>query len=73
MTSNRRTALAALIAVAIVPAQAYATDWPTRPVTIYVTTAAGGNTDLMARMAADYLSTKFGKSFVVENRPSAGR
>ena len=40
--------------------------------TIYVTTAAGGNTDLMARMAAEYLSAKFGKTFVVENRPSAG-
>jgi tripartite-type tricarboxylate transporter receptor subunit TctC len=41
-------------------------------VTIYVTTAAGGNTDIMARMGAEYLTTKFGKTFVVENRPSAG-
>ena len=66
----RRAALAALIALAIVPA--HATDWPTKPVTIYVTTAAGGNTDLMARMAAEHLSAKLGKPFVVENRPSAG-
>jgi tripartite-type tricarboxylate transporter receptor subunit TctC len=71
MRLNRRTVLVALTAIAIVPAQA-TTDWPTKPVTIYVTTAAGGNTDLMARMAAEYLSSKFGKSFVVENRPSAG-
>lgn len=72
MTLNRRAALAALTVMAFVPAQATANDWPNRPVTIYVTTAAGGNTDLMARMAADHLTAKFGKTFVVENRPSAG-
>ena len=70
---SRRTAAAALFAAAVLPGFAYgATDWPKRPVTIYVTTAAGGSTDLLARMAADFLSTKFGSSFVVENMPSAG-
>lgn len=72
MKLNRRAALAALTAMTIVPVSAFATDWPTKQVTIYVTTAAGGNTDLMARMAAEHLSAKFGKTFVVENRPSAG-
>ena len=71
MTLSRR-ALAAFAAMAILSTQAHATDWPTKQVTIYVTTAAGGNTDLMARMAANYLTTKFGKTFAVENRPSAG-
>jgi len=66
----RRVVLAAL--TAIVAAPAHATDWPVKPVTIYVTTAAGGNTDLMARMAAEHLTAKLGKPFVVENRPSAG-
>ena len=64
--------LAALAATAIASVPARATDWPTKPVTIYVTTAAGGNTDMMARMAADHLTATFGKTFVVENRPSAG-
>src|SRR6478735_9787055 len=68
----KRAVLAAFAAMTIISAPVHATDWPTKPVTIYVTTAAGGNTDLMARMAAEYLSTKFGKNFVVENRPSAG-
>jgi tripartite-type tricarboxylate transporter receptor subunit TctC len=72
MTLSRRTALAALTAMAFASVQAHANDWPTKQVTIYVTTAAGGNTDLMARMAADFLTTKFGKPFIVENRPSAG-
>ena len=72
MTLSRRAALAALAAMAIVSTPTHANDWPTKQVTIYVTTAAGGNTDLMARMAPEYLSSKFGKTFVVENRPSAG-
>ena len=71
MTLSRRITLAAFTVLALFSTQAYATDWPTKPVTIYVTTAAGGNTDLMARMAAEYLSAKFGKTFVVENRPGA--
>ena len=72
MTPVRRALLAALAAAAIASTPVRATDWPTKPVTIYVTTAAGGNTDMMARMAADHLAATFGKPFVVENRPSAG-
>ena len=49
-----------------------AADWPSRQVTVIVPFGAGGNTDMMARLAAQHLSTKFGQSFVVENRPSAG-
>ena len=52
--------------------QAHAADWPTRPVTVVVPLAAGGNTDMMARLGAQRLSEKFGQPFVVENRPSAG-
>ena len=34
--------------------------------------AAGGNTDMMARLGAQQLSAKFGQTFAAENRPSAG-
>jgi tripartite-type tricarboxylate transporter receptor subunit TctC len=51
---------------------AAAQEWPQRPVTLVVPFAAGGNTDGIARMAAQALSDSFGKSFVVENRPGAG-
>jgi tripartite-type tricarboxylate transporter receptor subunit TctC len=54
------------------PGIAQASDWPNRPVTIVVPFVAGGNTDMMARMAADRLSAKFGHPFVVENRGGAG-
>ena len=49
-----------------------AADWPAKPVTVIVPFGAGGNTDMMARLAAQRLGAKFGQSFVVENRPSAG-
>ena len=50
----------------------HAADWPTRPITVIVPFGAGGNTDMMARLGAQYLSAKFGQTFVVENRPGAG-
>ena len=42
------------------------------PVTVIVPFGAGGNTDMMARLGAQYLSDKLGQAFVVENRPGAG-
>ncbi|MFL6797499.1 MAG: Bug family tripartite tricarboxylate transporter substrate binding protein [Xanthobacteraceae bacterium] len=53
-------------------ASAQGTDWPTRPVTVVVGYAAGGNTDVMARMASKTLSEELKQSFVVDNRVGAG-
>src|SRR5690349_8090479 len=57
-TPTRRAAClglgAAALATSIRPMRAQA--WPSRPVTVVVPYAAGGNTDLMARLAAKYLS-----------------
>lgn len=52
--------------------KASAQDWPKRPVTIIVPFAAGGNTDGIARIAAQRLTESIGGQFVVENRPGAG-
>jgi tripartite-type tricarboxylate transporter receptor subunit TctC len=41
--------------------------WPERPVTLIVPFAAGGITDLLARITAERLSGAFGTTFVVEN------
>jgi len=46
--------------------------YPSRPVTVLVPYAAGGNTDTMARLACNFLSKKLGQNFVVENQPTAG-
>lgn len=71
---TRRGALAgvgaATLSAAIRPA--LATSWPARPVSVIVPYSPGGNTDMMARLASQYLADKLGQSFVVENRPGGG-
>jgi tripartite-type tricarboxylate transporter receptor subunit TctC len=47
-------------------------DWPSRPVTVIGPYAAGGNNDVMARLASQWLSESLNQRFVVENKVGAG-
>jgi tripartite-type tricarboxylate transporter receptor subunit TctC len=69
-----RTFLLSLVAifVAIHGTVARAQEWPARQVTFVLPFAPGGAIDIYARTYAQKLSEKFGKPFVVENRPGAG-
>jgi tripartite-type tricarboxylate transporter receptor subunit TctC len=66
-----RKALAALAAVCVLAGNAGAQSYPTKPVRILVGFAAGGPTDVIARVVAADLSLSLGQSFIVENRPGA--
>ncbi len=46
--------------------------YPERPVRVIVPVAAGGGTDIIARLTVSKLSEAVGQSFVVDNRPGAG-
>src|SRR5215472_16618970 len=54
------------------PNAASALDYPTRPVHMIVGLAAGGPTDSVARLIAQWLSEHLGNQFVVENRAGSG-
>ena len=65
-------ARAAMIAALIVlPASVPAQDYPNRPVTIVAPAAPGGLYSLFARLIGNKLEQRFGKPFVIENRPGA--
>ncbi|MDD4021953.1 MAG: tripartite tricarboxylate transporter substrate binding protein [Aminobacteriaceae bacterium] len=45
--------------------------YPTKPVTMIVAYAAGGSTDILARITAKYLEAELKQPFVVVNKPGA--
>jgi tripartite-type tricarboxylate transporter receptor subunit TctC len=59
-------------ATAIFAEAAWPQAYPLRPVRLIVPLAAGGPTDVFARLMAQKLSEHFGKQFYVENIPGAG-
>src|ERR1051326_476297 len=69
MRRMRPLLLAAALALIAAPAQAQ--QYPSRPVTIMVPFAAGGGSDLLARLVAQKLEERLGKPFIIENPPGA--
>ena len=63
---KRRTLLAAL------PVTTQAQTWPTAPVRLIVPVAAGGPTDVPARIVAEEMSRHLAARIVVENRTGSG-
>ncbi len=63
-----------LLALAVAPAlvQAQAALWPNKPVRVVVPFAAGGSTDIVARILCAKLTETFGQQFIVDNRAGAG-
>ena len=66
-----RTIAGAALAAALLGANAAQAAWPERPVQLLVPFAAGGITDVVARVVAERLQTTFKQPFVVENDPGA--
>ena len=61
-----------VVALAFAAATATAQTYPTRPVTLIVPFAAGGPTDIIARIVGEYFSKTLGQQFVIENVAGAG-
>jgi len=70
---RRLMALGASLALApVANRSAFADTWPKRPVRVIVPYAAGGSTDVVTRITAEWLSRAWGQQAVVENKPGAG-
>ncbi len=67
-----RVCTALWIALAVVATPAAAQKYPARAVTVMVPFAAGGGSDLLARLVTQKLEERLGKPFIIENRPGAG-
>lgn len=65
---------AALIAGAMLALaeSSQAREYPAHPIKLVVGYGAGGGTDMIARLAAEYMTRELGQPIVVENKPGAG-
>jgi tripartite-type tricarboxylate transporter receptor subunit TctC len=61
----KRLLIAVTAALALSAMPALAQKYPNRPVTIIVPFAAGGPTDIIARIVGEYYSKTLGQQFVV--------
>lgn len=64
--------LAACAAMILFPLPLRAEDYPARPITIVVPFAAGGPTDVLARIVMERMRAKLGQTIVIENVTGAG-
>ena len=72
MTMNIAVRTAALLVAALsLSQQAPAQDFPTRPIRMVVGYAAGGPTDVIARLVGQDIGTALGQTVVVENKTGA--
>jgi tripartite-type tricarboxylate transporter receptor subunit TctC len=68
---NKRHALAALAAAALLPLAGHAQSWPTGPIKVIVPFPAGGASDQIGRVIAKALGDELKVPVVVENRSGA--
>jgi tripartite-type tricarboxylate transporter receptor subunit TctC len=61
-----------LAALCMLSFPAGAQDFPARPITLIVPFAAGGSSDVNARLVTEYMSQDLGQRFIIENIPGAG-
>jgi tripartite-type tricarboxylate transporter receptor subunit TctC len=72
MLRKALSAAAGFVLLACALPAAFATDYPTRPVTLVVAFPPGGASDVLARIVGRKLEQILSQPFVIDNRPGAG-
>jgi tripartite-type tricarboxylate transporter receptor subunit TctC len=67
----RRPTVGSLLALALLSTPA-AAQYPNKPITVIVPFAAGGPTDVVARLVGDHMSRTLGQTLIIENVGGAG-
>src|SRR5262245_26984510 len=74
LNHTRRRVLQLIGAAALLPPLArvaWAQAYPSRPIRWLVPFAAGGSTDIVARLIGSWLSERLGQTVIIENKPGA--
>lgn len=69
--SFRKSLRALVLAAGILPAATAMAAWPEKPITLIVPWAAGGSTDILARVLSEHMTQSYGQPVIVENRSGA--
>lgn len=71
-TLKRRLIIAAGLAGLPLARTAFAQNFPSRPIRLFVAAAPGGGTDALARLLGPLVAAKIGQAVVIENKAGAG-
>ena len=71
-TLQRTNKLATLFAMLLVAGVCSAAGWPEKPIRIIIPWPPGGSTDIIGRILAAELTTRFKQQVIIDNRAGAG-
>jgi tripartite-type tricarboxylate transporter receptor subunit TctC len=69
--SLRHSLRTLVLAASILPVSGAMAAWPEKPITLIVPWAAGGSTDILARVLSEHMTKTYGQPVIVENRSGA--
>jgi tripartite-type tricarboxylate transporter receptor subunit TctC len=72
MSSNLKSLIIAAIGAVVSSGMAFGQGFPSKPITLVVAFAAGGPSDVIARLLGEHMSRTLGQQVVVENVAGAG-